>query len=70
MNERVLQAIKSVKGVKSIECERLKINIDLPTRHKRGRELRNHASRGPIALIARGTIARRGVRANDGGRRR
>jgi ABC-2 type transport system ATP-binding protein len=28
MNERILQAIKSVKGVKSIECERLKINID------------------------------------------
>jgi ABC-2 type transport system ATP-binding protein len=28
MNERVLQAIKSVKGVKSIECERLKISID------------------------------------------
>jgi ABC-2 type transport system ATP-binding protein len=28
MNERVLQAIKSVKGVQSIQCERLKINID------------------------------------------
>jgi ABC-2 type transport system ATP-binding protein len=28
MNERVLQAIKTVKGVKSIECERLKISID------------------------------------------
>jgi ABC-2 type transport system ATP-binding protein len=28
MNERVLQAIKSVKGVKSIQCERLKISLD------------------------------------------
>jgi ABC-2 type transport system ATP-binding protein len=28
MNERVLQAIKSVKGVKSIQCERLKIYLD------------------------------------------
>ena len=28
MNERVLQAIKSVRGVKSIECERLKISLD------------------------------------------
>lgn len=28
MNERVLQAIKSVKGVRSIQCERLKINVD------------------------------------------
>jgi len=28
MNERVLQAIKSVKGVQSIQCERLKISID------------------------------------------
>jgi len=28
MNERVLQAIKSVKGVRSVQCERLKINVD------------------------------------------
>jgi ABC-2 type transport system ATP-binding protein len=28
MNERVLQAIKSVKGVKSIQCERLRIYLD------------------------------------------
>ncbi|MEI7827704.1 MAG: ABC transporter ATP-binding protein [Euryarchaeota archaeon] len=28
MNERVLQAIKSVKGVKSIQCDRLKISLD------------------------------------------
>jgi ABC-2 type transport system ATP-binding protein len=28
MNERVLQAIKSVKGVRSIQCERLKISVD------------------------------------------
>ncbi len=28
LNERVLQAIKSVRGVKSIECERLRIVVD------------------------------------------
>jgi ABC-2 type transport system ATP-binding protein len=28
MNERVLQAIKSVRGVKSIECERLRISLE------------------------------------------
>jgi len=28
MNERVLQAIRSVKGVTSIQCERLKISLD------------------------------------------
>jgi len=28
MNERVLQAIKSVRGVKSIECERLRITLE------------------------------------------
>ena len=69
MNERVLQAIKSVKGVKSIQCERLKISLDYQAGHQRGRELRNHAGRRPITLIARVTIARRGVRTNDGGRK-